>query len=237
MKIFKYTLYLLDPLFYSQEGLGGAKTPNYIHATAINHAVAYSLNINPRGQPYIISERNGGRNSPRYERSLISDEFYFTPARLRGNVKYCPEIVKGELDGFVRKGYPGAEVLRASQLFFIPPESEFEGYGICKEEFEIPSTIRLGSFRGKAKLALNEAKFVREKANALTDHPIDPLVCEAIRGIMINMFPYPLVEHAVCKQCIEVREKGERFSRVISFPQGMIGKREEIAVKGDTIIL
>jgi len=54
MKIFRYTLNLLDPLFYSKEGLGGAVTPRYIHATAINLAIAYSLNLEPENQPYII---------------------------------------------------------------------------------------------------------------------------------------------------------------------------------------
>ena len=68
MNVYKYFIELIDPIFYSQEGLSAATTPSYLHATAVNHAVAYGLGkgIN---QPYIISEENGGRNIPRYESS------------------------------------------------------------------------------------------------------------------------------------------------------------------------
>ncbi|MBC8522269.1 MAG: hypothetical protein H8D26_09865, partial [Methanomicrobia archaeon] len=187
LKVFKYGIELLDALFYSREGLSGAITPKYLHATALNHAVAFSLTseqreelgINPENQPYIISENNGGRNTPRYENSLICEDFYFTPARPRGNVTYLPEIVKGDLDGFVKKGYGAgaggrAEVLKASQLFSISSETRFEGYLLCKKDIDFPRVIRLGSFRGKAKLTRAEVKVVREKSGELVGHPVDP---------------------------------------------------------------
>ena len=96
IRIFRYGITLLDALFYSREGLSGAITPKYLHATAVNHAAAYALGINPENQPYIISENNGGRNVPRYENSLICGDFYFTPARPKGTITYQPEIAKGE---------------------------------------------------------------------------------------------------------------------------------------------
>ncbi|MDI6884887.1 MAG: type I-D CRISPR-associated protein Cas5/Csc1 [archaeon] len=215
IQIFRYGITLLDALFYSREGLSGAITPKYLHATAVNHAATYALGINPENQPYIISEDNGGRNTARYENSLICEDFYFTPARPKDNITYQPEIAKGELDGFAKKGYGAgaggrAEVLKASLLFFIPPEINFEGYLVCAKELEFPKLIRLGSFRGKARLTLEEVKIVREKEEELVDHPVDPLVCETMRGVMINMFPYPIVENAVCKNCIEIRDKGLR---------------------------
>ena len=89
-----------------------------------------------------MAEDSGGRNIPRYESSHISPDFYFTPARLIGNPRYLPEIAKGEPDGFIRKGYPGAEVLRASQLFSLVPETEFEGYGYCKDVGFLPKICR-----------------------------------------------------------------------------------------------
>lgn len=238
IKVFRYVIELLDTLFYSREGLSGAITPKYLHATAVNHAVAYALGINPENQPYIISENNGGRNIPRYENSLISEDFYFTPARPKDNITYLPEIVKGELDGFVKRGYGAgaggrAEVLKASRLFSIPPEMKFEGYLLCKKEFDFPRVVRLGSFRGKAKLEMGEVKVAREKSEELVEHPVDPLVSEVMRGVMINMFPYPIVENAVCKECIEIREKGLR--KYVSLPWGFQVEKSE-RPKGRTLI-
>jgi len=237
MRIFQYTITLIDPLFYSQEGLSGAVTPRYLHATAVNHAIAYALG-GIENQPYLISENNGGRNTPRYENSMLSQDFYFTSARLRGNPKYLPEIVKGDLDGFITKGYPGAEVLRASQLFSLAPESEFEGYGICKNEILLPEIIRLGSFRGKARLKINSTRFIKRLSKTLVAHPVDPLITEVLRGVMVNIFPYPLIENAICKECLEIRIEEERFSKVISLPEEILKStmKEEEVVKGNTLI-
>ncbi len=237
MIIFQYNIKLIDPLFYSREGLGGAVTPIYIHATAINHAVAYAVGAGI-DQPYIMAENNGGRNTPRYASSHISQDFYFTPARLKGNPSYLQEIAKGELDGFVRKGYPGAEVLRASHLFSLVPETKFEGYGYIKDSNFTPKIIRLGSFRGKAKLTINFAKFLRPIESGLVDHPTDPLVCKTSRGVMINMFPYPVIENAVCETCYKIRVKKSRFPNTISLP---ISSAEvltgDIQIAGETLIL
>ncbi|MCK4730359.1 MAG: type I-D CRISPR-associated protein Cas5/Csc1 [Candidatus Aenigmarchaeota archaeon] len=217
MIIFKYTIKLLDPLFYSREGLAGAITPKYLHATAINHAVVYALGkeIN---QPYIISEENGGRNTPRYKNSFIKDlGFYLTPARIKGNVNYISETVKGDSDGFLVRGYGSstgkAEVLKSSQLFSIAPETEFEGYIIVDNEekkIEKQLIIRLGSFRGKAKLRINEKGYEPKKTVdiCLVNHPVDPLVSNVMRGVMINMFPYPVIENAICKNCVMIRARG-----------------------------
>lgn len=238
MKIFQYTITLIDPLFYSLEGLRGAVTPRYLHATAMNHAIAYALGKG-ENQPYLISEDNGGRNIPRYEDSLITEDFYFTPARLKGNPRYLSEVIKGELDGFIAKGYPGAEVLRASQVFSLSPESKFIGYGICKNEVIFPEIIRLGSFRGKAKLKLTSARFIKQVSNWPVDHPVDPLVTGVSRGIMINIFPYPFIENAICRDCLEIRVKGERFTKVISLPDKITNdlfRKEDIILKGKSII-
>ncbi|MEW6455473.1 MAG: type I-D CRISPR-associated protein Cas5/Csc1 [Acidobacteriota bacterium] len=220
MKVFKYKIELIDPLFYSKEGLSGAISPKYLHATAINYAVAYSLGINPEAQPYIISEENRGRNTPRYENSLASEAFYFTPGRPIGNIRYISEIAKGEDDNFVKLGYGAstgkAEVLKASQLFSIPPESIFEGFLIVRKEMIFPLIIRLGSFRGKALLNLEEIRVLKEKDKALVAHLVDPLVSKTIRGMMIGMFPYPIIENAVCERCIEIKVDG--FSKYIALP-------------------
>ena len=223
MKIHRYTIKLLDPLFYSREGLSGAISPKYIHATALNHAVFYALG-KESNQPYVISEKNGGRNTPRYENSFIEKAgFYFTPARPKGNIRLSPEIVKGEADGFMVKGYGSrtgkAEVLKASQLFFIVPETKFDGFVFIDDETTVPANllIRLGSFRGKAKLDIGKGYEPKKEKNiSFVSHPVDPLVSEVVRGVMINMFPYPIVENAICRNCVEVKLGG--LIRFIALP-------------------
>jgi len=237
MIIFQYTIKLLDPLFYSREGLSGAVTPSYLHATAINHAVAYA-NGEGGNQPYIMAETNGGRNIPRYKNSFITRNFYFTPARIKENPSYLPEIVKGESDGFIRKVSPGAEILRASQLFLIPPETEFKGYGYIKSGFSLTEIIRFGSFRGKAKLIIAPAKFVGEAHKVLVDHPTDPLVCKTSRGVMINIFPYPIIENAVCDICYKIRIDNARFNTIVALPvEDIKEQHDEIMIEGDTLIV
>ena len=240
MRAFKYTLKLIDPLFYAREGLAGAISPKYLHATAINCAVAYALNINSEDQPYITSEANGGANIPRYESSKISDEFYFTPAQPKGNISYLPEIAKGEADGFIRLGFGGIrlkgksisrpEVLKAYQLFFIPPETIFEGYLLEYKETIFPEIIRLGSFRGKAILETEEMKVAEKVDRGMVSHPVDPLVNKAVRGVMINILPYPIVENATCEHCLKIRERGlEKFVALpykeIEFDKEALSKR------------
>jgi len=231
----------MDPLFYAREGLSGAITPRHLHATAINCAVAYILNIKPEEQPYITSETNGGANIPRYKNSKIADEFYLTPARPKGNINYLPEIAKGDADGFITLGFGGIklkgrsisrpEVLKAYRLFFIPPETEFEGYLLEYKEITFPELIRLGSFRGKAVLRLEEVRIVGKSNKGMVSHPVDPLVSKVVRGVMVNIFPYPVVENAVCENCLQIREKG--FEKFIALPYGKepLPKNEKISPK------
>jgi hypothetical protein len=40
---------------------------------------------------------------------------------------------------------------------------------------------------------------------APVDHPVDPLVSKAVRGVMLNMFPYPLIQNAVCSKVYELQ--------------------------------
>lgn len=233
MNVYKYFIELIDPIFSSKEGLSAATTPSYLHATAINHAVAYGLGkgIN---QPYIISEENGGRNIPRYESSQICPDFYFTPARIDGNITYQPQIVKGDADGFLNKGGP-AEVLRSSTLYFLSPENNFTGYVFTRKELAFPKIIRLGSFRGKAKLKLREVKIYKEISEAFVSHPVDPLVNDVLRGVMVNMFPYPLVENSYCRNCIIIKEG--RSERIVSMPQNYEIKSTDILSKSSNTMV
>ena len=87
MELFQYAIKLIDPLFYSHEALSGAYTMRYLHATAINHSVAWSMGRQREDQSYFISDAKGGRNVPRYENSWIEPDFYFTPAALEGDLE------------------------------------------------------------------------------------------------------------------------------------------------------
>jgi CRISPR type I-D-associated protein Csc1 len=223
MKVFAYSIYLLDPLFYAREGLSAAYTPPYLHATAVNFAVASILlpeitGVDPEEQSYVIGEHNGGRNTPRYKNSLASSKFYFTPALLASPLKYFPEWTKGENDGFTAQTKMG-EVLKAEILNYLPPETEFKGFLISKEEIGFPYLIRLGTFRGKARLDLEELEIVKALEKEQTaSHPVDPLLSEVFRGVMVNMFPYPIIENATIKHGIEVRSKKERYTKIVALP-------------------
>lgn len=235
-------------MFYSREGLAGAFTPSYIHATAINHAVAFSLNIDPVNQPYITTDSNGGRDIPRYENSKATDSFYFTPARLIGNLNYFGEIIKGDGDKYIQLGYGAIklngvpisrkEALKASKIFSISPESIFEGYVIIfKEELLMPQLIRLGSFRGKAELTLSdELKIGDKKISGYVEHPVDPLITTPKKGRLVNMLPYPVVDNAFCDNTIETYDRGKKI--YIALPERYnIPKIEKISASKGMVIL
>lgn len=232
----------MDPIFYSREGLSGAYTVPYIHATALNHAVSFSLTINPESQPYIISDSNGGRDIPRYINSISSNDFYFTPARLKGNLNYYGELVKGDGDGYIQLGYGAStgkkEMLKASKIFSISPESKFEGYLIVyKENISMPPLIRLGSFRGKAELTLGKGplKIGKKDIANYVSHLVDPLVTNVKRGRLINMLPYPIVENAYYEKCVEVYEGG--FKKFIALPEYIPIDGDEPIVKSKSTVI
>lgn len=229
MEIYPYTIKLIDPLFYSREALSGAYTPTYLHATAVNHAVAWSIGRTREDQSYVISEEKGGRNIPRYNHSWIEPDFYFTPASLNGAVNYLVEMVKGDMDYLIQPGFGQAkllgknigrnEVLKAYRIFSIPPEAEFNGYLHADPEIisHLPACIRLGSFRGKAILTTGKAmKTFGIVSDQYVNHPVDPLVSKVKRGVMIGMFPYPIVDSAFAEYAYETRNHGQR--EFIAFP-------------------
>lgn len=223
MDIYPYTIKLIDPLFYSHEALSGAFTPAYLHATAVNHAVAWSMGRIREDQSYIISDQTGGRNIPRYQNSWIEPDFYFTPAAAVESIDYMVETVKGDMDYLIQPGFGQAkisgknigrnEVLKAYRIFSIPPETEFKGYLHVDPDIveKIPSCIRLGSFRGKADLKIGNAeKILGRGSNEYVNHPVDPLISKVKRGVMISMFPYPIVESAFVEDTWEIRHLGRR---------------------------
>jgi len=217
VKIYLYRITLFDPLFYAREGLSAAFTPPYLHATAVNLAVKAALNLDPEDQPLLVCDDNGVRNNPRYSSSLVSDDFYFTPARLVTPLKYFPEITKGENDGYIFRTGMG-ELFQACTLNYIPPEAIFEGFLIEKKVYEWPCLIRLGSFRGKASLALSNLEVIKSFSEMVTvSHPTDPLVTSINRGVIINMFPYPLIENVRTSHAVLTRAHSG-FKHIVAFP-------------------
>jgi len=243
MQIYPYTVKLIDPLFYSHEALSGAYTPSYLHATALNHAVAWSMGRVREDQSYIISEQNGGRNIPRYNHSWIEPDFYFTPASIVGGVNYIVETVKGDMDYLIQPGFGQAkilgknigrnEVLKAYRIFSIPSETEFAGYLHADPDIikDLPTCIRLGSSRGKAFLKIGDKiKTFGIAPDEYINHPVDPLVSKVKRGVMIGMFPYPIVDSALAEYAYEIRDHGRREfiavpSREITYDKDVLLKR------------
>lgn len=223
METYPYTIKLIDPLFYSHEALSGAYTPLYLHATAINHAVAWGMGRIREDQSYIISDAGGGRNVPRYKHSWIEPDFYFTPAAIDGNADYMVDMVKGDMDYLIQPGFGQAkiigknvgrnEVLKAYRIFSISPETKFNGYLHVEPDTVrlLPEYIRLGSFRGKANVEIgNKEKIFGLVSDQYVNHPVDPLVSKVSRGIMIGMFPYPIVDNCLAENTYEIRNRGRR---------------------------
>ena len=95
----------------------------------------------------------------------------------------------------------------------MPPETRFTGLALAGEDVRaFPQRIRLGSFRGVAWLELDAAESVKAIAGpALADHLVDPLVSPPVRGVMVNLFPYPLVMNAVCPKVFQLKFQGSSF--------------------------
>lgn len=230
MKLYSYSIKLIDPLFFAREGISGAFTPPYIHATALNHALAWAMGKSREDQPYFMTDKNGGQNKPRYESSLIDKNFYLTPARMNGSPNYYTEIVKGDGEKTIQVGYGAVrinnipvgknEVLKAYRIYSIAPESVFEGYLFSRIDVNrFPKLIRLGSFRGLAYLEINEPlKIIGKEKQKYCDHPVDPLVSKVIRGTPVPMLPYPVADQAMVDEVLEIRRFGQRmFVASLSF--------------------
>lgn len=229
MQVYLYRIKTIDPIFFAHEGISGAFTTPYIHATALNHAVRWAKGDSFEDQSYIINEH---RNEPHYQSSKITDKFYLTPARVCGNAGYYPEFVKGDGDKFIQAGYgktkikvPLAQVektvkrrfhnelLKAYPIFSISPETEFEGYlySIIPPD-KFPELIRLGSFRGLAQFKiLEECKILSIDKNKPCQHPVDPLVHKPKRGVLIPMLPYPIVESPVLEDVFLIKRRGQNY--------------------------
>jgi CRISPR type I-D-associated protein Csc1 len=257
MQAFEYNIKLLDHLFYAREGLSAAYTPPYLHATAVNLAVNAALNIAPDAQPLILSDENGGQNVPRYKNSLVSEQFYFTPARIVGAISYQAEVTKGENDGYTivtspnlaQKGFRGkgaGELFRAETLNYLTPESMFEGFLIIRDElsenvpvFPEEFLIRLGTFRGKARIKLRPLKSLRPlREPGTASHPVDPLVSSVRRGVAVNMFPYPVVDNCTVHHGIWCLKSGSGFEQIIALPdQWALPESTRLGTKAPTTIV
>jgi len=222
MKLYSYSLKLIEPLFFAREGISGAFTPTYIHATALNYALAWAMGKSRNEQSYLMTNINGNRNEPFYKSSLIDNDFYLTPARLKGSPSYYTEIVKGDGDKTIQVGYGAAkinnvsvgrnEVLKAYRIYSIAPESIFEGYLYLNIDVErLPKLIRLGSFRGLAVFEVNgPLRIISKEKQKYCDHPVDPLVSKVLRGTSVPMLPYPVVDQAMIEDVLEIRRHGQR---------------------------
>ncbi len=247
MELYSYNVKLIDPLFFAREGISGAFAPPYLHATALNHALTWAMGKGREDQPYFMTDENGGRNNPRYETSWIDENFYTTPARLKGTPTYYTEIVKGDGDKNIQVGYGAAkingvavgknEVLKAYRIYSLAPESVFDGYLYSNfQPDKFPRLIRLGSFRGMALFEIDKSyKVVGKDKKKYCDHPVDPLVSKVLMGMPIPMLPYPVVDQALVEDVLEIRKFRQRiFVAALSIQQT---SKTEAVRQGSSLII
>ncbi len=204
VEVYLYLVELQDFLFYAQEAVAGTVTSRWLHATAINYALAYTKNVIPEKQPYVMFSEYG-RNVPGYESSFIPEAgFYATAACVEnpGTLRFRTFLVKGDPEGFGYVTGRGAEVLRVSRVSMLPPGTTLRGFVISREAQDFPSRIRLGRFRTPAYMRMIRAKNISllQEENVVS-HPVDPLVTTVKKGVLVPILPYPLVDKACTERC------------------------------------
>jgi len=208
MQIYRGTLELLDYVFYATVERGKVyETGAFIH----NYALAYALGL-ARGETYTYAQL---KQSPHYQAELtpLNGRIYLTPGtpqRIAHRLVQWNTIPEGY--AFPGKapsiGYPDwgfARVLR--------PGCVFAFYVLVNDQEPLPGApalrdlvagrtayVRLGKFPGKARLRLQAASEVTERAGAFRsdtllnwrDLAIDPLVCD----VLSTSLPTRLIHHA-----------------------------------------
>lgn len=213
MEVYLYEIELQDFLFFAQEAVSGTVTPRWLHATAINYALAYAMNAVPDQQPYFMCT-SGGRNVPAYDSSFIPGVgFYATAARMTNSEKskMVTFLVKGDSEGYGYVTGKGGEVLRVSTVSMLPPGTLFRGFILGEGPQKFPQKIRLGRFRSPARLVIHKGEIQKECRRELVDHPVDPLVSKTKRGVLVPLLPYPLVDKACVERCLCVEFKEVTF--------------------------
>jgi len=207
MEVYRYSVEIQDFLFYAQEAISGTVTPRWLHATAMNYALAYAMNIIPEEQPYVMRSKEG-RNVPSYESSFIQKAGFYATAASVSNIarpKLHTYLVKGDQEGYGYISGRGGEVLRVSRVSMLPPGTIFNGFIVSEKHGEFPPRIRLGRFRIPVRLNVSRGEVVSKNEEHIVDHPVDPLVTTVKRGVLIPMLPYPLVTKACSRNCLVVR--------------------------------
>lgn len=208
MQIYRGRLELQDYVFYATVERGKVyETGAFIH----NYALAYALGL-VRGETYTYARL---KQEPHYADELtpLNGRVYLTPAtpeRISHRLVQWNTIPEGyAFPGKIPSiGYPDwgfARVLR--------PECIFTFYLLLSDELTSPpaptlrdlvagraTRVRLGKFNGKARIRLEAATKVTERAgdfqvNTLLnwrDIELDPLVCD----VLATSLPTRLIHHA-----------------------------------------
>jgi hypothetical protein len=79
-----------------------------------------------------------------------------------------------------------------------------------------------------------EHQIIRATDRQLCDHAVDPLVNKALRGIMVPMLPYPIIDQPLVDRVWEIRKHGRpAFVAALSETSA----KPVIPKRGDTVII
>lgn len=203
--------------FASREVGRTADTSEYLLNTALHYAFGFA-----RGRYVDTLHR------PTYveDTAEIADELYITPASPLEQPEYWTTIYNARGDKYTTVNYPAAEdpdqdinIPRFGRERAFSHGNKFRCYIIPYEtkarkvRCDLPSYVRLGKKRGKAKLHIQTVEARRERGQFTLNHPIGAYDYDATPlGSVIskNMRPTPLILQAEYEDEHFALPRGER---------------------------
>jgi len=204
MKVLKIVLETQGKVGFASREVGRtADTADYLLNTALHYAFGFAKGryVDTIHRPTYVEDT-----------ANIVDEFYLTPAEPVERPDYWTTIYNARGDQYTTVNYPAAEdpdqdinIPRFGRERAFSHGNEFRCYIIPNGtkaptiRSELPTYIRLGKKRGKAKLHVSTVEARRENGSFTVNHPIGAYDYEATPiGSVIsrNMRPTPLILQA-----------------------------------------
>lgn len=214
MYIYAYKLRSLDFVHFAKKGLVGDITPPYIHSTAINASLQTALGL--RSEEHFATN-----NKPKYQELFNGKSIYASPARPL-HITYQASGITCNHEKYTFT-VEQSEILKYQSIKTIAPDSEWAGYLFSIEKLNDEMIIRLGRGKTPCSFTTEQKTILKEvhSSKSYVNHPVDPLHVKVIRGTVVSMFPYPIIEFpTVDGRIVQLDEKNRN---IVAIPQSVSG--------------